>query len=74
MKAAFFVVLLIVAAVSAADIIFGDSGSKVDTSVVGVFGIKPSRRRPDVVAIFLISVVAMSVVLIVDLLSCAVAA
>jgi len=71
MKTAFFVVLLIVAVFSALDIIFGDSVPKEDTSVIGTFGIKPIRRRPDVVAIFLISVLAMSVVLIVDLFSCA---
>ncbi len=74
MKVAFFVGLMIVAVLSAMDIIFGDYRPKEDTSVAAVICINTRRCRPDVVAIFLISVVAMSVVLIVDLLICAGAA
>ena len=71
MRTAFFIVMMVVAVFSAMDIIFGDSNSsKSDAStVVGSLGLKPARRRPESVALFLISTVAMAAFLIVEVLA-----
>lgn len=70
MRTAFFVLMIVVAAFSAMDIIFGGgNSSKPDTSTVAdALGLKPERRRPESVALFLIATVAMAVVLIVEVL------
>ena len=71
MRTAFFIVMRVVAICSAMDIIFGDGySSKPDAStVVGSLGLKPARRRPESVALFLIATVAMAAVLIVEVLA-----
>lgn len=71
MRTAFFVLMMVSAAVAAMDIIFGDGNtSKADAStVVGALGIKPVRRRPESVAVFLIATIAMAAVLIVEVLA-----
>lgn len=71
MKTAFFVVMLFVALFAAMDIIFDDGTrkNKDAQTVAGSLGLKPIRRRPDCVALFLISTMFMSAILIVEVLS-----
>lgn len=70
MRIAFFVVLLCIAFLSAMDVMFGDTSKKEDTNTVaGALGLKPARRHQESVALFLIAVIAMSVLLIVEALA-----
>lgn len=70
MRTAFFIVLLLIAFVSAMDIVFGDAARKDDQStVVGALGLKPARRHQESVAVFLIAVAAMTALLIVEVLA-----
>lgn len=71
MRTAFFILMMVVAAFAVMDIIFGDgNSSKTDaTTVAGALGLKPERRRPESVAVFLIATIAMAVVLIVEVLA-----
>lgn len=71
MRTAFFILMAAVALFAGMDIIFGDATkNKSDSSTVaGAQGIKPARRRPESVTVFLIATVAMVVVLIVEVLA-----
>lgn len=71
MRTVFFILMAAVALFTGMDIIFRDATrNKSDSpSVAGALGIKPTRRRPESVAVFLIATVAMIVVLIVEVLA-----
>lgn len=69
MRIAFFIVLLFIALASAMDVVYGDAAKRDDQStVVGALGLKPIRRRQESVAVFLITVAAMTALLIVEAL------
>ena len=56
MRITFLIVTLLIAFIAALDITCGDSGKKTTGSIAGAMGFDPVRRRPDSVAVFLISI------------------
>lgn len=69
MRIAFLIVTLLIAFIATLDITCGDSGKKNTGSIAGAMGFDPIRRRPDSVAVFLISILANVVVLVVEVMA-----
>lgn len=69
MRIAFLIVTLLIAFIAALDITCGDSGKKGTGSIAETMGFNPVRRRPDSVAVFLISILANVVVLVAEVIA-----